>query len=144
MIYVCAIHHNLEEWISPELYIPERFSPKSPFFLTPSGSKRNPHSFSTFISGPRMCVAKAFTELLAKMVMTALFMNFNIELLKMDDISIKDLYAQHAAKGGNNKEGVVDPTITRDEKALFIMQNKPNFNGGRMTMPELYVELASI
>jgi hypothetical protein len=30
-----------DEWIEPEKFIPERFNPNSPYYLTPSGKKRD-------------------------------------------------------------------------------------------------------
>jgi cytochrome P450 len=32
-----AAHHRPGQWITPEKFIPERFDPESPFFLTPKG-----------------------------------------------------------------------------------------------------------
>jgi len=34
---IFRLHRNKDQWIEPEKFIPERFDPKSPYFLTPSG-----------------------------------------------------------------------------------------------------------
>jgi len=67
-ININALHHNPNEWISPEKYIPERFDPDSEYYLTPSGKKRHPMSFGPFLGGKRICLGKTFAENIAKCV----------------------------------------------------------------------------
>jgi cytochrome P450 len=43
--------NNPSEWITPELFRPERFDNSSPLFKTPDGKRRNPYSFSPFLGG---------------------------------------------------------------------------------------------
>ena len=40
-IYMKALHRNPKEWQQPTKFIPERFDPKSPYYLTPSGKRRH-------------------------------------------------------------------------------------------------------
>lgn len=63
-----CLHHNPKEWIEPEKYIPDRFDPASPYFLTPCGKKRNPYSFAPFLGGQRICLGKTFAETVSKFV----------------------------------------------------------------------------
>ena len=72
--------NNPSEWIEPEKFIPERFDSNSKYFLTPSGKKRNPYSFSPFLGGNRICVGKTFAEMISKFVMPALLTNFHWDL----------------------------------------------------------------
>ena len=62
MISIANLCNNPEEWIEPERFIPERFNSESPYYLTPTGKKRNPFSFSPFLGGLRICLGKTFVE----------------------------------------------------------------------------------
>lgn len=77
MYHLC---NNPSEWIEPEKFIPERFNPDSEYYLTPSGKKRNPFSFSPFLGGSRICIGKTFAEAVSKLVVPALLTNFKFEL----------------------------------------------------------------
>ena len=50
--------------------MPERFDAESPWSLTPSGGKRNPHSFIPFLGGKRICVGKTFAENIGKVLVS--------------------------------------------------------------------------
>mmetsp|Transcript_30638 Transcript_30638/g.30113 ORF Transcript_30638/g.30113 Transcript_30638/m.30113 type:complete len:229 (+) Transcript_30638:599-1285(+) len=62
------LHHNPEEWIDHNKFIPERFDPSSPYFLTPSGKKRHAMSFAPFLGGKRICLGKTFVETMSKII----------------------------------------------------------------------------
>jgi len=62
------LHWNTKEWIEPSKYIPERFDPESPYYLTPSGKKRHPMSFGPFLGGKRICLGKTFVETMSKII----------------------------------------------------------------------------
>ena len=49
VIYIAALHMNKEEWQDPEKFLPERFDPLSPYFLTSSGKKRHPMSLPSIM-----------------------------------------------------------------------------------------------
>jgi cytochrome P450 len=51
VIDMFRLGNNPDEWIEPERFIPERFDSKSRYYLTPSGTNRNPYSFSPFLGG---------------------------------------------------------------------------------------------
>lgn len=36
VINLHGLHHDPDQWISPERFIPERFDPESKYYLTPS------------------------------------------------------------------------------------------------------------
>ena len=71
MIDIYHLHNNPDEWITPDQYIPERFDPESPYYLTPYGNKRHPMSYGPFLGGKRICLGKTFAENMGKS-MTAL------------------------------------------------------------------------
>lgn len=71
--------NNPNEWIEPKKFIPERFEPKSKYYLTPSGAKRNPFSFSPFLGGARICIGKTFVEAISKLVLPSLLHSFKFE-----------------------------------------------------------------
>lgn len=66
------LHHDSEQWIEHDRFIPERFDPNSPYYLTPSGVKRHPLAFSPFFGGKRICIGKTFAEIIAKLVVPGL------------------------------------------------------------------------
>jgi len=68
-IHFYALHHNVEEWHTPEQYIPERFDPQSKYFRRPDGKKRHPMSFGPFFGGKRICIGKTFAESMAKCIL---------------------------------------------------------------------------
>ena len=77
------LHNNPQEWIKPEVFIPERFDPDSPYFLTPKGTKRNPFSFSPFLGGSRICIGKTFIEAVSKLTTPVLLANFTFEFAEV-------------------------------------------------------------
>ena len=76
-IDIYALQHNPEEWIEPEKFIPERFDPASPYYLTPKGTKRHPMSFGPFFGGKRACLGKTFAETMARVFGTILLYKFD-------------------------------------------------------------------
>ena len=81
MFHLC---NNPDEWIEPDKFIPERFDPNSKYFLTPSGKKRNPYSFSPFLGGARICIGKTFVESVSKLVVPNLISHFTWKLKDVD------------------------------------------------------------
>eukprot|EP00350_Pseudokeronopsis_sp_OXSARD2_P013155 CAMPEP_0170567622 /NCGR_PEP_ID=MMETSP0211-20121228/80596_1 /TAXON_ID=311385 /ORGANISM="Pseudokeronopsis sp., Strain OXSARD2" /LENGTH=189 /DNA_ID=CAMNT_0010889127 /DNA_START=560 /DNA_END=1125 /DNA_ORIENTATION=+ len=87
------LHYNKEEWIEPSAYIPERFDPKSRYYLTPSGQKRHPMSYGPFLGGKRICVGKTFAELIAKFVVASFVHKFpNLEFCDKANYSALSRY----------------------------------------------------
>lgn len=94
---VGAIHRNPDEWQSPTEFIPDRFDPKSKYFLTPSGQKRHAFSFIPFIGGKRICVGRVFTESCIQVILPLILLNFKFEYKGRTDISgISQLSAAQA------------------------------------------------
>lgn len=75
------IHHNKEEWIEPERFIPERFEPHSKYYLRPDGKPRNPFSFVPFSGGKRICLGKTFAEINFKCVFPLLINNYKFDFV---------------------------------------------------------------
>ena len=67
-VHFFILHRNPVEWQEPDKFIPERFDPESPYFLTPDGRKRKPNSFSPFLGGRRICLGKTLAENIAKVI----------------------------------------------------------------------------
>lgn len=81
------LHHDPEQWIQHERFVPDRFDPQSNFYLTPSGQKRHPLAFSPFLGGKRICIGKTFAEILSKVVVPGLLSRLSFEFA---DPSIKE------------------------------------------------------
>jgi cytochrome P450 len=71
------LHRNPEQWPEPEKYIPERFDPSSPYYLTPNGEKRHHMSFAPFLGGKRICLGKTFVEVVSKAIGTTIVGHFD-------------------------------------------------------------------
>jgi cytochrome P450 len=80
-IDMLGLHHNPTEWIEPRRFIPDRFDPNSPYYLTPTGQKRHPMSFAPFLGGKRICLGKTFVELISKIVGPSLVNLLDFEFL---------------------------------------------------------------
>ena len=75
------LHRNREQWQRPDEYLPDRFDPEHPLFLTPSGKKRHGMSFGPFLGGKRICLGKTFVETMSKIISPTLIHNFNFEFI---------------------------------------------------------------
>jgi cytochrome P450 len=71
-ISIYHLHHNREEWITPEKFIPERFDPESEYYLTPSGNRRHPMSYGPFLGGKRVCLGKTFADNMSKSMLAVI------------------------------------------------------------------------
>ena len=72
MVWIGGLHNNPAEWQRPREFLPERFDPESPLYLTPSGKRRSMYSFIPFFGGRRICLGKTFAELSMKIATTYL------------------------------------------------------------------------
>ena len=81
IIGINPIHHNPKEWIDHDKFIPERFDPSSPYYLTPAGKKRNPMSYVPFLGGKRICLGKTFSDVIAKVISAAILKQFDFEFV---------------------------------------------------------------
>jgi len=69
-----GLHHNKNQWIDPEKFIPERFDPTSKYFKTPSGNPRSPASFIPFSIGPWNCPGGFISNLQIKIFIIVMVM----------------------------------------------------------------------
>ena len=66
-------------WCQPEKFIPERFDPKSEYFLAPKAEPRPNYAFMPFLGGKRICVGKTFIEVISKFTIPSILSNFDFE-----------------------------------------------------------------
>ena len=76
-----SLHRDPTEWKEPSEFIPERFDPASPYYLTPDGNKRHPASFGPFLGGKRICIGKTFAEVMSKIIGPSLFGLYDFEFM---------------------------------------------------------------
>jgi cytochrome P450 len=79
----------VDEWITPEKFIPDRFDPSSEYFKKPNGQKRHPMSFSPFLGGKRICLGKTFVETISKIIGPTILSNFDFEYVDKDNYKKK-------------------------------------------------------
>ncbi|CDW80479.1 cytochrome p450 [Stylonychia lemnae] len=80
IINIYQIHHNKDQWIDDEKFIPERFNPQSQYYLTPAGTQRDQFSFVPFLGGKRICLGKTFAENAFKIIVPLLMNNYKFVL----------------------------------------------------------------
>ena len=79
-MHIAYLHHNPTQWVEPEDYIPERFDHKDDkYYLTPSGKRRHPMSFTPFLGGKRICLGKTLAESIGKCVLTVILGQVDFE-----------------------------------------------------------------
>jgi len=71
-------------------FLPERFNPSSPLFLTPGGKGRNPNSYCPFVFGARMCPGKALALLEMKIMLIYIISTISWKVNE-DDMNNPDL-----------------------------------------------------
>eukprot|EP00347_Sterkiella_histriomuscorum_P023205 403335549 len=81
IINIPQIHHDPNQWIDHDKYIPERFDHQSKYYLKPNGQKRHSLAFTPFLGGRRICIGKTFAEIVAKIVVPALMCRFKFEFV---------------------------------------------------------------
>ena len=79
IVHINGLNYNTSQWQRPTEFLPERFDPESPLYLTPDGKKRHSHAYTPFAGGKRVCFGKTFAELTIKMISLYLTHYFNFE-----------------------------------------------------------------
>lgn len=51
VVFHLGLHYNTSQWPRPTEFLPERFDPHSPMYLTPDGKKRNGYAYMPFSGG---------------------------------------------------------------------------------------------
>ena len=68
-VQLTGAHFNLEEWIEPHKFIPDRYDPNSKYFFKPNSDKpRSPYAHIPFSQGPRSCPGAAIATLETKII----------------------------------------------------------------------------
>ena len=82
MIATGFMQKDPEQWKEPNRFEPQRFNPKSEWFLKPDGkTKRNPYAYSPFAGGVRVCLGKTFAEVVLKFSIPLYYHYFDFELV---------------------------------------------------------------
>ena len=76
-----GLHMNGKQWQRPKEFLPQRFDPNDPLFLTPDGKKRHPMSLSPFNGGRRICFGKTFAESSTRLASTYFSQYFDFEFV---------------------------------------------------------------
>lgn len=102
IFHVPALHRNSKQWQRPDEFLPERFDPQSPLYLTPDGKKRNAFAWFPFNGGQRICFGKTFAEANMRFIITYFTQFFDFEYCADEKIRYKDSYPRAFALRPNN------------------------------------------
>ena len=83
-INIQAIHNDPKVWISPEVFNPDRFDPKSPMCKRPDGKPRSPLAFCAFSGGKRVCLGKTFAEIMLGYTIPLIYYHLDFEFINPD------------------------------------------------------------
>ncbi|CDW85104.1 cytochrome p450 [Stylonychia lemnae] len=92
IINIHQIHHNSDQWIEDEKYIPERFDRSSKYYLTPAGQPRHPMTFIPFSAGKRACLGRTFTDYAFKVIVPLLLSGNKFEFVDPEHLIKKPQY----------------------------------------------------
>jgi len=67
-------HHHPDFWEQPEIFDPERFTPKS-------AANRPRYAYFPFIGGPRMCIGNHFAMMEAQLVLATIAQRYQLRLV---------------------------------------------------------------
>ncbi|KAH8295504.1 hypothetical protein KR018_012450 [Drosophila ironensis] len=94
VISLHGIHRDAEYFPNPETYDPDRFTEESRNY--------NPTAFMPFGEGPRICIAQRMGRINAKLAIVKLLQNFNVEVMKRQDLEFENfgiaLMPKHGVK----------------------------------------------
>ncbi|CDW71064.1 cytochrome p450 [Stylonychia lemnae] len=92
IVNIHQIHHNSDQWIEHDKYIPERFDPNSKYFLTPAGTPRHQTSYIPFLGGKRICLGKTFAEYSFKTIVPIMMSGRKFRLTNEEYLTSKPHY----------------------------------------------------
>ena len=75
---IYAIHRNPKQYQKPNEFLPERWDPENPLYLTPDGKPRSKFSWLPFSIGPRACPGQFFALLQLKTWLIFVARNSNL------------------------------------------------------------------
>ena len=83
-VNISGLHMNAKQWQRPKEFLPQRFDPNDPLYLTPDGKKRHTMSLAPFNGGKRICFGKTFAESSARLASTYISQYFDFEFVEKD------------------------------------------------------------
>ena len=79
IISLANLHRDPDQYQRPSEFLPQRWDPEDPLYLTPAGKKRHAFCYSPFAAGRRACIAKTFSEFTPRIILLYLTMLFDFE-----------------------------------------------------------------
>ena len=107
-----GLHFNSKEWQHPYKFLPERFDPENPLFLTPEGKKRHPFSYVPWNGGRRGCIGQSFADKNVKTVMIYMLSHFDF---KFADPEMPTWHGYPMCHQGQSKRIPIMVNITEKE-----------------------------
>ena len=108
-----GLHYSSAEWQRPYEFLPERWDPQSPLYLTPSGKKRHAFSWTPFNGGRRSCIGQTFAEKNIKTVLVYLVAYFDFAFAR--PAQLEEPYP--LSHLGQNKKVPIQVQITAKEQS---------------------------
>jgi len=82
-----GLHHNTAYWQRPHEFLPERFDPNDPLYLTEEGKQRNTFAYFPFLGGQRICLGKTFAMINMQFLMQYMTQFFELEFSDKDKVT---------------------------------------------------------
>ena len=119
IVAMAEMHRNVNEWIDPDTFNPDRFDSNSPLSKRPDGGKRNPLSFNPFLGGKRICLGKTFAEITLRLTLPLYYHHFDFEFVKEEQKKERP----HYEIGGSSQIDIPINFITKNK----VIQNFKQF-----------------
>ena len=93
-----SLQYDPSQWREPHRFIPDRYNPKSEWYLRPDGETRATYAWAPFYGGHRMCLGMRLAELALKTQLPLYYHFFDFEFVEQAHMDKRPVVELHCAK----------------------------------------------